>query len=182
MLTLPQSLREANQPLDVSCGRGFHTSPLGTIGSWWTERGLVRLSWDAQTDVSEADADVSSSSSVTREIAEFDELLQAYFSGEPKGLRQVRLDSRGWTPFFTDVYKACRAIPAGETRRYADLARAVGRPRAVRAVGQAMARNRVPLVIPCHRVIGSDGRLCGFSAPGGLDAKQRLLELEKRPS
>ncbi|MEX0825004.1 MAG: methylated-DNA--[protein]-cysteine S-methyltransferase [Pirellulaceae bacterium] len=168
-------MQHAVSPCDAhehSCELACHASPLGTIWSWWTDRGLFRLSWGEQP----ANTTARSGSSP---IAEFDRLLQEFFAGSPDGLRHVRVDSSGWTSFFTDVYHACREIPAGETRRYAELAEAVGRPRAVRAVGQAMARNRVPLVIPCHRVVGSDGRLRGFSAPGGLKTKQTLLDRER---
>ena len=72
---------------------------------------------------------------------------------------------------------ACRAIPRGETLTYGQLAAKAGYPGAARAVGQVMARNCLPLLIPCHRVVGSNG-LHGFSAPGGLATKQRLLEIE----
>jgi methylated-DNA-[protein]-cysteine S-methyltransferase len=86
----------------------------------------------------------------------------------------------GGTPFQLRVWSALRTIPYGRTWSYAELARAVGRPTAVRAVGAANGRNPIPIVIPCHRVIGSDGRLVGFG--GGLDAKRQLLALEGRPS
>ncbi len=80
------------------------------------------------------------------------------------------------TPFRREVLLACAAIPRGQVSTYADLARRVGRPAAFRAVGNTMRTNPVPIVIPCHRVIGSDGSLTGFG--GGLDVKRRLLELE----
>jgi len=82
------------------------------------------------------------------------------------------------TQFQQRVIGACRAIPRGETRTYGDLAAKAGSPGAARAVGQVMATNRLPLLIPCHRVVGSNG-LHGFSAPGGLATKQRLLEIEQ---
>lgn len=80
------------------------------------------------------------------------------------------------TPFRRDVLLACAAIPRGQTATYGDLARRVGRPAAFRAVGNAMRTNPVAIVIPCHRVVGSDGSLTGFG--GGLDVKRRLLEME----
>lgn len=82
------------------------------------------------------------------------------------------------TPFQRDVVQALRLIPAGQTTSYGDLARKVGRAGAARAVGQVMATNPVPLIVPCHRVLGSGGRLGGFSAPTGTVLKQRLLDLE----
>lgn len=156
-----------------------HTSPIGPVRSWWADSGLFRLSWEEESPGKDSQFGQDATDTSAQEIAKFDRSLQAFFSGESDGLRDVRVDLRGWTAFFAEIYQACREIPAGETRCYAELAKAVGRPRAVRAVGQAMARNRIPLVIPCHRVIGSDGRLRGFSAPGGLDAKRKLLELER---
>lgn len=83
----------------------------------------------------------------------------------------------GWvTPFRREVLLACAAIPRGQVATYGELARRVGRPAAYRAVGNTMRTNPLPIVIPCHRVIGSDGSLTGFG--GGLDVKRRLLELE----
>ncbi len=85
------------------------------------------------------------------------------------------LDLRG-TPFQLACWKALLAIPYGETRTYADIARAVGRPQGFRAVGLANNRNPVAIIVPCHRVIASDGTLCGYG--GGLHVKRMLLELE----
>ena len=85
------------------------------------------------------------------------------------------LDLRG-TPFQLDCWRALLAIPYGETRTYAAIARTVGKPQAFRAVGMANNRNPIAIVVPCHRVIASDGTLCGYG--GGLDVKRRLLELE----
>ncbi|OAI53551.1 hypothetical protein AYO47_04555 [Planctomyces sp. SCGC AG-212-M04] len=82
------------------------------------------------------------------------------------------------TPFAARVIAAVRAIPAGEVKSYADIAAASGSPKASRAVGNIMARNTIPLVIPCHRVVASGGRLGGYSSPRGLSMKTRLLELE----
>lgn len=85
----------------------------------------------------------------------------------------------GWrrdcTPFQRKVYEALLKIPKGQVRTYAQVARMIGRPNAARAVGQALKRNRWAPEIPCHRVIASDGSLGGYSAPGGLAAKRRLL-------
>ena len=82
------------------------------------------------------------------------------------------------TPFQRKVYDALLKIPKGQVRTYAQVARMIGRPRAARAVGQALKRNRWAPEIPCHRVIASDGSLGGYSAPGGLAAKRRLLRRE----
>jgi methylated-DNA-[protein]-cysteine S-methyltransferase len=87
------------------------------------------------------------------------------------------VDTRTWTPFRTLVWEATRRIPYGETRSYSWIAAAIGRPMACRAVGQALHRNPVPVIVPCHRVIGADSSLTGFA--GGLGLKERLLSLER---
>ena len=102
--------------------------------------------------------------------------LQQYFDGQ-RVLFDEPLDLRGATAFQGRVWSAVRDIPYGETRSYGQIAQQVGSPGAARAVGQAMAANPVPIVVPCHRVIGSDGNLRGFG--GGLDLKRRLLEMER---
>jgi O-6-methylguanine DNA methyltransferase len=100
--------------------------------------------------------------------------LEEYFDGHrPKFT--FPLDLRG-TDFQLACWRALLAIPYGETRSYADVARAAGRPTAFRAAGMANHRNPIAIVVPCHRVIASDGTLCGYG--GGLDVKRRLLELE----
>jgi methylated-DNA-[protein]-cysteine S-methyltransferase len=101
--------------------------------------------------------------------------VRAYFAGELDALDDIALDLGG-TPFQADVWAALRRIPIGATRSYRELARAVGRPDAVRAVGAANGANPVSLVVPCHRVIASDGTLCGYG--GGLERKRWLLQHE----
>jgi len=100
--------------------------------------------------------------------------LEEYFGGERREFT-FALDLRG-SDFLRACWQALLAIPYGETRTYADIARAVGRPQGFRAVGMANNRNPVAIIVPCHRVIASDGKLCGYG--GGLDVKRKLLELE----
>lgn len=101
--------------------------------------------------------------------------LRAYFGGE---LRQFSLSlAPVGTPFQLDVWNALAAIPYGETTSYGEMARRIGRPRAVRAVGAANGANPLPIVLPCHRVVGSNGSLTGYG--GGLPIKQALLALER---
>jgi len=102
--------------------------------------------------------------------------LAAYFAGALDALDGIPADPGG-TPFQRDVWTALRRVPAGKTASYSELAALSGHPRAVRAVGLANARNPIPLVIPCHRVIGSDGSLTGYG--GGLDRKEWLLRHER---
>jgi methylated-DNA-[protein]-cysteine S-methyltransferase len=106
------------------------------------------------------------------------ERLTRYAEGEPIDFSDIPVAVDHLTPFARRVVKFCRAIRRGQTRSYGELAAAAGRPGAARAVGQVMATNRVPLVVPCHRVVAADGRLGGFSAPDGLAMKRRLLDLE----
>ncbi len=101
--------------------------------------------------------------------------LRAYFSGYRVSFPNEP-DLSGLTPFQAEVCRATRLIPHGETRSYSWVAKQMDKPGAVRAVGQALARNPLPVVIPCHRVVRSDGRLGGFA--DGLEMKRRLLELE----
>ena len=102
--------------------------------------------------------------------------LAAYFAGELDALDAVPADPGG-TPFQRDVWAALRRVPAGRTVSYSGLAELAGHPGAVRAVGLANARNPIPLVIPCHRVIGADGSLTGYG--GGLHRKEWLLRHER---
>ena len=107
---------------------------------------------------------------------DYERQLAEYFSGE-RASCDVELDLEGASVFFRRAWDACRSIPPGETRSYEWLAASAGNVRAARGAGQAMARNRVPIVVPCHRVIGKDGGLHGFGG-AGLPLKARLLQLE----
>ena len=99
-----------------------------------------------------------------------------YLEGKLK-VFESRLDMGHGTEFQHSIWQAVAAIPYGETRSYADIAREVGRPRAVRAVGAANGANPLPIFVPCHRVIGSNGTLTGYG--GGLSLKERLLNMER---
>lgn len=101
--------------------------------------------------------------------------LTAYFAGERRGF-DLPLNLRTGTPFQQAVWQALQAIPWGHTATYLSVATAIGRPSAVRAVGGAIGRNPIGIIVPCHRVVGSDGRLTGYT--GGLERKCALLSLE----
>ena len=103
--------------------------------------------------------------------------LRAYFAGQPVSFPD-EVDYTSVPPFRQKVWQAARRIPYGETRSYKWLAEQAGKPGAARAAGQAMAKNRLPVIVPCHRVIGSGGDIGGFS--GGIDIKKRLLQLETK--
>jgi methylated-DNA-[protein]-cysteine S-methyltransferase len=106
--------------------------------------------------------------------------LRAYAADGRTRRISFPLDLGEASAFARRVVEACLAIPAGECRTYAELAAAAGSPGAARAVGQVMRRNPLPILIPCHRVVGAGGRLVGFSAPGGVRLKARLLEHEAK--
>jgi methylated-DNA-[protein]-cysteine S-methyltransferase len=113
------------------------------------------------------------------EIAEAIAAVRRYFDGEPADLSGIRVDLGEQAPFFALVYAAVRQIGWGTTTTYGALARELGAgPEAAKDVGQAMATNPVPLIVPCHRVLAAGGKLGGFSAPGGAATKRRMLERE----
>ncbi|MEM6798585.1 MAG: methylated-DNA--[protein]-cysteine S-methyltransferase [Planctomycetota bacterium] len=104
--------------------------------------------------------------------------LKRFADGESIDLSDIPVELSHLTPFGRKIVAACRQLRWGETATYGGLAKRCGRPGAARAVGSVMAKNRVPLLIPCHRVVGAAGGLGGYSAPGGLDTKRRLLACE----
>jgi O-6-methylguanine DNA methyltransferase len=160
------------------------TSPVGPLFLATSVRGLVALEFDkrlpGQQTIRPNPRDLRAESKKVRfedsahELAAYVRELEEYFAGTRRAF-DFPLDLRG-TDFQIACWRALLAIPYGETRTYADVARAVGRPQGFRAVGMANNRNPVAIVVPCHRVIASDGTLCGYG--GGLDIKRKLLELE----
>ena len=107
--------------------------------------------------------------------------MVAVMTGAARDLRDVPIDDRSVDPFRRAVYAATREIGPGTTRSYGEVARSIGYPDGAREVGAALARNPFPIVVPCHRVVAANGALTGFSAPGGLATKRRMLELEGAP-
>ncbi len=154
---------------------------MGWIGVLASERGIRRLALprpSPQRAMEALEADVRGTEMAPARFEGLRRELEACFTGDaPEFLQE--LDLVGAPPFFLKAWAACRSIPRGETRSYAWLAVRAGTPGAVRAAGQAMAHNPIPIIIPCHRVIASNGDLCGYG--GGLDMKQRLLDLERAP-
>ena len=154
----------------------WHTaidSPVGVLGLVATRRGLRAVSWrDAVSsaklpDNMAEDADHPILRRAARQLAE-------YFAGKRISF-DLPLDLRG-TPFQLAVWRSLAEIPYGSTLSYGQQAALIGRPKAVRAVGRANGRNPIPIVLPCHRVVGADGSLTGFG--GGLDLKLDLLRRE----
>jgi O-6-methylguanine DNA methyltransferase len=159
-------------------------SPIGPLFLAASDKGLVALEFDARLpgqqtirpnprDLRAESNKISFAESSTK-LSRYTGELDQYFDGQRREF-SFPLDLRG-TEFQLACWRALLDIPYGETRSYADIARAVGRPQGSRAVGMANNRNPVAIVVPCHRVIASDGTLCGYG--GGLDIKRKLLELE----
>ena len=155
-------------------------SDAGWIALLGTEMGLRRLSMKPtpQEALDGLGKDLNLAANDPASFVEAQGCLERYFQGENRALDEIALDLGDAPPFFAAAWDACRRIPPGETRSYRWLAAEAGNPLAVRAAGQAMARNRLALIIPCHRVIASDGDLRGYGA-GGLRVKARLLEMER---
>lgn len=144
-------------------------SPIGPLTLAVGPRGLRALAFDDRLP------DVAGPARDGRPPTDVVEALAAYFHGDLRAIDSVQIDPRG-TDFQRRVWAALRTIPPGTTWSYAELARAVGQPSAMRAVGAANGRNPIALIVPCHRVIASDGTLCGYG--GGLDRKRWLLRHE----
>jgi O-6-methylguanine DNA methyltransferase len=159
-------------------------SPVGPLFLAGSSRALVALEFDrrlpGQQSIRPNPRDLQAESKDVRfeesasEMRSYVRELEEYFAGTRREFT-FALDLRG-TDFQKACWRALISIPYGETRSYGDIARAVGRPQGFRAVGMANNRNPIAIVVPCHRVIASDGTLCGYG--GGLDVKRKLLELE----
>lgn len=148
-----------------------HSTPLGTLWSSWSGQGLFRLGWVSPK---------AGLSAKSHQAVRLDQLLLEYFETGRASFHEIEIDASGWTDFSRRIYNACREIESGETLSYKELARRAGNGRASRAVGTAMAKNRITIIIPCHRVIASGGKLGGYGGPGGIETKKFLLNLEQR--
>ena len=121
---------------------------------------------------------VVSASQPPAEINKLMHKVERHFAGDMQDFQDVVLDLSGTGAFARQVYSAVQKIPAGQTRTYGEVAKVIQRPSAARAVGHALGRNPIALLIPCHRVLAANGSLCGFSAFGGVSMKLKMLELE----
>lgn len=149
-------------------------TPLGELWIAGGASGLSHINLPSQRSLSSAHRESSGWQRDETAFADAKQQLSAYFAGELKQF-DLQLAPQG-TEFRQAVWAALRQVPWGETVSYAAIARAVGKPKAVRAVGAANGANPLPIVVPCHRVIGANGQLTGYA--GGLHIKQFLLELE----
>ena len=148
---------------------------IGVCGMRWSEAGVTevllaprRSSTDQRRDAPDA---------VRRATTG----IMALLEGKRVDLRDIVLDERPLDDFQRRVYAATREVGPGQTASYGEIARALGAPGAARGVGAALGSNPSPLIVPCHRVLAADGSLHGFSAPGGITTKRRLLEIEGAP-
>lgn len=160
-------------------------TPVGRLLAKWTASGLYSCEFCKQeNEILQAEHSIVHNS-IGQESA--DDQLPARFAQQvadyfETGVFQWDLQSLDWTgvsPFHRQVLEVCYEIPAGDVKTYGAVAELAGSPKAARAVGGAMARNRWPILIPCHRVVGAGGSLTGYSGLGGIATKQRLLEMER---
>ena len=153
----------------------FVHSPIGKLKLVASEQGLVAILWEKDNPARVRLRDLVEDGSHPI-LLQAEAELKEYFAGE-RNRFMIPLDMRG-TAFQKEVWKALAAIPFGETRTYGELASQLGNVNASRAVGAANGRNPIAIIVPCHRVIGSTGKLTGFA--GGLEAKAHLLNLERQ--
>jgi methylated-DNA-[protein]-cysteine S-methyltransferase len=149
-------------------------SPVGTLTLVGSNRGLAAVLWE-NDNPRRVRLNITGEDRHHPVLVEAERQLAEYFAGR-RTTFSVKLDFAG-TAFQNKVWRALLAIPFGETRSYGEIARQVGNPKAVRAVGAANGRNPISIIAPCHRVIGASGELTGFA--GGLKAKAYLLDLER---
>ena len=155
----------------------FETA-IGTCGVRWSDRGITSVLMPGSRRLARALPRVQAIP--TQVIAAANDMA-ALLNGEPRDLSHIDLDDTGLDDFRRAVYAATRAIPPGQTATYGEIARVLGDPNAARAVGSALGSNPYPIVVPCHRVLAANGALHGFSAPGGITTKRRMLEIECAP-
>ncbi len=173
-----------NMPIGSNARSGAHyhlfDTALGICGIAWSGRGLMRLQLP-ERDRPATEARLRAHSTASAPSAAVKHLvvaLQHYFVGRRCDFSNVELDLGGVSPFHHTIYNVTRSLDWGQTTSYGDLALRAGSPGSARAVGQAMARNPIPVIIPCHRVLASRKKIGGFSAFGGAITKERLLMLE----
>ncbi|MFB3814340.1 MAG: methylated-DNA--[protein]-cysteine S-methyltransferase [Terriglobales bacterium] len=147
-------------------------SPVGPLRLVVSEHGVLRVEFGANLPRVAGNVDLKESPEATRDCRE---QLEEYFAARRTEFT-LPLDLRG-TEFQQTCWRALLRIPYGETRSYAELARAIGRPHAARAVGMANHDNPIAIIVPCHRVVGTNGKLTGYG--GGLETKRKLLDLER---
>jgi methylated-DNA-[protein]-cysteine S-methyltransferase len=160
-------------------------TPLGRCGIAWSEQGITQVQLPGATDADtrsrigeRGPSDECASDDAPAWVREAIRLITRHLEGAPQDLRRVRLDMTGLPAFYVRAYDESRAVGPGETIGYGELAKRAGSPKGSRAIGQAMAKNPFPVVVPCHRVLAAGGKPGGFSAYGGEETKRKILALE----
>jgi len=152
---------------------------IGTCRVRWSEAGITEVVMPRTRGL--AGERLEASRDVPEPIREAVAGMVALLDGQRRDLRGVALDERHLDAFRRRVYAVTREIAPGSTASYGEVARVIGEPRAAREVGVALAQNPFPIIVPCHRVLAATGALHGFSAPGGIATKRRMLEIERAP-
>ena len=164
-------------------GYALFDTAIGRCGIAWSARGITAVQLPERDDARTSRRLARRSATTApgrapREVqATFDDIV-ALLTGQPVDLHAVPLDLDGVGDLDRQVYEVARTIPPGRTMSYGDIANRLGDPTLARLVGQALGRNPFAIVVPCHRVVGADGRLTGFSANGGVATKERMLVIE----
>ena len=162
-------------------------TPIGTCGLVWGTAGIACLQLPEKTaeatrarvlrrwaGVVETTPPAGVQSALDR--------VQALLAGELVSLEDIPLDLDAAPEFHRKVYEMARTIPPGQTMTYGEIAKRIGAPHESREVGQALGKNPIAIIVPCHRVLGADGKMGGFSAGGGVATKRRILEIEGAPA
>ena len=158
----------------TAIGRAAFDTPIGRCGIGWSERGIVSIRLPGRDSA----AGRPSAADMPTAVREATRLITDLLGGEPVDLGTVALDMEAVPGFARSVYAIARRVPAGATTTYGEIAAELGDRGLAREVGQALGRNPFPIVVPCHRVLAAGGRPGGFSAPGGVATKLRLLAIE----
>lgn len=152
---------------------------LGTCAVRWSEAGISEVLLPRRRGY--AGVPVEHAAGVAAPVRTAIGEIVALLDGEARDLRGVALDEDGVDSFRRRVYAATRAVGCGRTASYGEIAASIGESGMAREVGAALGRNPFPVIVPCHRVLAADGALHGFSAPGGIATKRRMLEIERAP-
>ncbi len=164
-------------------GFALFDTAIGPCGIAWDEAGLVGVQLpEANQDAARARLArrfaQSSEETPPPDVQAAIDAIKALLAGEPRDLADIPLNMDRVPAFNREVYDVARSIPPGGTLSYGEIAARIGQPDAAREVGVAMGRNPFPIVVPCHRVLAAGGKIGGFSAHGGIQAKRKLLAIE----
>ena len=169
-------------PIDAT-GFAIFETPIGACGIAWGPRGITGLQLPETTAQGTRARMRRRWAGVTEtapppEVQRAIDRILALLAGEAVDLGDITLDLAAAPDFHRKVYEVARTIPPGQTMTYGEIAKRLGEPHESREVGQAMGKNPIAIIMPCHRVLGADGKMGGFSANGGVATKRRILEIE----